>query len=221
MLHHAAKSRLTTAPGRAPARWYRAAARATSRLRTIRGRILIAFLIMSLITAALGGYAARGISRAGVLVARTFDESLMSINYARAAPAAFAMMRAASARRWITSAPHRRQQLDQEVETLERALSDDLAIATDRSQSIRARKAATSVHQAVAAWTEGRERMLAGSAPDAGWDELDRHAAIVDQQIDLLINYTAGDAFTYRQRARAAVAEDTKLNLFGTGLAVL
>ena len=63
--------------------------------------------------------------------------------------------------------------------------------------------------------------MLEGSAPDAAWDELDRYAAIVDQQIDLLVNYTAGDAFTYRQRARAAVAEDTQLNLFGTGLAVL
>src|SRR5947209_7572112 len=179
MLNRSATPRPTTAPEAAPRRWYRAAARATSRLRTIRGRILIAFLIMSLITAALGGYAARGISRAGVLVARTFDESLMSINYARAASADFAMMQAAFARRWIASDPHRRQQLDQEVETLERALSDDLAIATDRSQSIRARKAATSVHQAVAAWTEGRARMLAGSAPDAGWDELDRHAAIV------------------------------------------
>jgi diguanylate cyclase (GGDEF)-like protein/PAS domain S-box-containing protein len=221
MLNHAATTRPTTAPETAPRRWYRAAVRATSRLRTIRGRILIAFLIMSLITAALGGYAARGISRAGVLVARTFDESLMSINYARAASADFAMMQAAFARRWIASDPHRRQQLDQEVGTLERALADDLAIATDRSQSIRARKAATSVQQAVAAWTEGRARMLEGSAPDAAWDELDRHAAIVDQQIDLLINYTAGDAFTYRQRARAAVAEDTKLNLFGTGLAVL
>jgi diguanylate cyclase (GGDEF)-like protein/PAS domain S-box-containing protein len=221
MLYHAAKSRLTTAPGIAPARWYRAAARATSRLRTIRGRILIAFLIMSVITAALGGYAALGISRAGVLVARTFDGSLMSINYARAASADFATMRAAFARRWIASDPQRRQQLDQQVESLEGALADDLAIASDRSQSIRARKAAASVQQAVAAWTEGHRRMLEGSAPDAAWDELDRHAAIVDQQIDLLINYTAGDAFTYRQRARAAVAEDTKLNLIGTGLAVL
>jgi diguanylate cyclase (GGDEF)-like protein/PAS domain S-box-containing protein len=63
--------------------------------------------------------------------------------------------------------------------------------------------------------------MVEGIAPAAAWDELDRYAAIVDQQIDLLVNYTAGDAFTYRQRARAAVAEDTKLNLVGTGLAVL
>jgi diguanylate cyclase (GGDEF)-like protein len=190
-------------------------------MRTIRGRILVAFLIMSVITAALGGYAAHGISRAGVLVARTFDESLMSINYARAASADFAAMQASFARRWIASDPERRHQLDRNIDTLERALSDDLAIAADRSQSTRAAKAATSVQQAVTAWTEVRRRMLEGIAPVAAWDELDRYAAIVDQQIDLLVNYTAGDAFTYRQRARAAVADDTRLNLVGTGLAVL
>lgn len=213
----AGKSGLTRALGRC----YGAAARATSRLRTIRGRILLAFLIMSLITAALGGYAARGISRAGVLVARTFDESLMSINYARAASADFAAMRAAFARRWIASDPEQRGQLDRNIESLERALLDDLMIAADRSQSTRAAKAAASVQQAATAWTEARRRMLEGNARDALWDELDRYAATVDQQVDLLVNYTAGDAFTYRQRARAAVAEDTELNLVGTALALL
>ncbi len=59
---------------------------------TIRGRILFAFLAMSVITAALGGYAALGLKQAGLLVAKTFDESLMSINYARAAAADFAEM---------------------------------------------------------------------------------------------------------------------------------
>jgi diguanylate cyclase (GGDEF)-like protein len=63
--------------------------------------------------------------------------------------------------------------------------------------------------------------MHAGTANDVNWDELDRYAAIVNQQIDLLINYTAGDAFLYRQRARAAVAADTRLNIGGTALAVI
>src|SRR3977135_3862801 len=125
MLQAVTMSRLTSALRHC----YRAAVRASTRIRTIRGRILVAFLIMSVITAALGGYAARGISRAGVLVARTFDESLMSINYARAASADFATMRSAFARGWIASDQQRRQQLDQQVEILERALADDLAIA--------------------------------------------------------------------------------------------
>jgi PAS domain-containing protein len=210
-------SRLTNALDR----WFPLTMWATSRVTTIRGRILIAFLIMSVITAALGGYAAWGISRAGVLVARTFDESLMSINYARAASADFAAMRAALARRWIASDPQKWHELDRNAESLEQSLADDLAIAAERSQSARAIRAAASVKDAAAAWTELRGRMLEGIAPDTAWDELDRYAATVDQQIDLLVNYTAGDAFTYRQSARAAVAADTKLNLAGTALAVL
>src|ERR1700685_3605274 len=89
-------------------RWRFAVMRAAALCMTIRGRILIAFLVMSVITAALGAYAAFGIRNAGVLVDKTFDESLMSINYARAAAAGFAAMRAAFARQWIAADPQMR-----------------------------------------------------------------------------------------------------------------
>src|SRR5258708_23027298 len=79
-------------------RWQRKLARGGALSMTIRGRILVAFLVMSMITAALGGYATFGIKDAGILVDKTFDESLMSINYARAAANDFAAMRAAFAR---------------------------------------------------------------------------------------------------------------------------
>ena len=54
---------------------------------TIRGRIFLAFLMLSVITGLLGGYAAFGIMTTGALVDKTYDRSLMSINYARAAAA--------------------------------------------------------------------------------------------------------------------------------------
>ena len=66
---------------------------------TIRTQILVCYLLMSAITAALGFYAMQGIKHAGNLVAKTFDESLMSINYARAASADFSKMRAVASRR--------------------------------------------------------------------------------------------------------------------------
>src|SRR5690242_9467214 len=87
---------------------------AASRMRpwigTIRGRILAAFLAMSVITGALALYSAQGIDRAGVLVAKTYDHSLMSINYARAAAADFATMQAVFARRWVTADAEMRRQ---------------------------------------------------------------------------------------------------------------
>src|ERR1700676_1590521 len=139
-------------PSNDPARMRWSLARGVAGLGTIRGRILIAFLAMSVITGALGGYAALGMMRAGVLVAKTFDESLMSINYARAAATDFAAMQAAFARRSVTADPTVRQKLDKTIDGLAASLAEDLDIAAARSHSARAAKAAQNVQQAVKAW---------------------------------------------------------------------
>jgi diguanylate cyclase (GGDEF)-like protein/PAS domain S-box-containing protein len=201
--------------------WRRGAATVFSYSRTIRGRILVAFVVMTMITGTLAGYAIMGIQDAGVLVRKTYDESLMSINYARAAAADFAAMRAAFARRWIADDPSMRAKLDEEVDTLSRTLTEDLTIAVQRSQSVRAKHAATSVQSAVNAWKNTSEHLLDETKLDSSWDALDDYAKKVDEQIDLLINYTAGDGFIYRQIARATVARDIQLNVVGTGIALL
>ena len=103
-------------------RWRHGVSRAASLCMTIRGRILVAFLIMSVITAALGAYATMGVRNAGLLVDKTFDESLMSINYARAAATDFAAMRAAFARRWIATDADMRAALDDEIDKLSKSL---------------------------------------------------------------------------------------------------
>jgi diguanylate cyclase (GGDEF)-like protein len=202
-------------------RWRRRAARLASHCMTIRGRILVAFLIMSVITAALGGYAIMGIKNAGVLVDKTFDESLMSINYARAAATDFAAMRAAFARRWIAADPGLRATFDGEMENLSVSLSQDLKIAAARSQSVRAARAAENVQRAVDAWKGICDRLVKGHESDVNWSTLDHYAGKVDDQIDLLVNYTAGDGFLYRQSARATVAHDVQLTIAGIALALL
>jgi diguanylate cyclase (GGDEF)-like protein/PAS domain S-box-containing protein len=188
---------------------------------TIRGRILVAFLVMCVITAALGAYTTMGVRNAGLLVDKTFDESLMSINYARAAATDFAAMRAAFARRWIATDSDMRTQLDDQLDKLSTSLAQDLEIAAQRSQSVRATRAAQSVARAVDAWKEICSRLLDGTKLDVNWATLDQYSAKVDDQIDLLVNYTAGDGFLYRQSARAAVARDEQLNGAGIVMALL
>jgi diguanylate cyclase (GGDEF)-like protein len=202
-------------------RWRCSLAAAAPRCMTIRGRILVAFLIMSVITAALGGYAIMGIKNAGLLVDKTFDESLMSINYARAAATDFAAMRAAFARRWVATDPGLRASFDGEVENLGISLSQDLKIAAARSQSVRAARAAENVQRAVDAWKGVCDLLVNGHETDANWDTLDHYAGKVDDQIDLLVNYTAGDGFLYRQSARATVAHDVRLTIGGIALALM
>ena len=215
------RSRVTSLLLRTTSRWRRGAARLASRCMTIRGRILVAFLIMSVITAALGGYAIMGIKNAGVLVDKTFDESLMSINYARAAATDFAAMRAAFARRWIAADPGLRAAFDSEMENLSVSLSQDLKIAAARSQSARAARAAENVQRAVDAWKSICDRLVNSHENDVNWNTLDHYAGKVDDQIDLLVNYTAGDGFLYRQIARATVAHDMQFTVAGVALALL
>ena len=205
---------------RALTRWRHAAWRAASFFMTIRGRIIVAFLVISMIAVVLGSYATMSIRNAGALVDKTYDQSLMSINYARAAAADFAAMRAAFARQWIAAEPAMRAKLDDEVTRLSLSLADDLAIAAQRSHSQRAMQAAAKVQSSVTAWKNIRERMLDRTKIDANWNTLDHHANTVDKQIDLLINYTAGDGFIYKQLARATVARDVQLNIAGTVLAL-
>ena len=188
---------------------------------TIRGRILIAFLAMSVITGAVGAYAALGMKHAGALVAKTFDESLISINYARAAAADFAAMQTAFTRHSVASDAGVRAELDQAIDGLGKSLNEDLHIAAERSQSARAAQAAQSAQQAVEAWNAQRAALPETAAPGAAWIALDRYAETVDQEINALVNAAAGDGFANRQRALASVAADLRLNLIGTVLAIL
>ncbi len=201
----------------APHRWHRVAAR----VMTIRSQILIAFLVMSAITVSLGGYAASDISRAGVLVAETFDKSLMSINYARAASADFAAMQAMLMRSWLIADPAARRDSGTTIEELATSLDEDLTIAAERSQSPRAARAAAETRRAVQAWQAIRQRLLTGAPSGADWQALDQQAEIVGKQVNLLVNYTAGDGFIYRQRARGVVARDRQVSLAATGMALL
>ncbi|WP_375464152.1 EAL domain-containing protein [uncultured Methylobacterium sp.] len=188
---------------------------------TIRGRILVAFLTMSLITGGLGLYAIYGIQEAGELVNRTYDESLMSINYARAAAADFAKMRSVFARRMITRDPAVAAKLDAEIDDLATTLAEDLAIAVERSQSDRVVRTAKAAQDGVTAWEAMRHGLDAATAKIAAWDALDRQAGAVDGQIDLLINYTAGDGFIFRQGARTVVSQEIRFNAAATLVAVM
>ncbi|MDP4025015.1 EAL domain-containing protein [Methylobacterium sp. NEAU 140] len=207
---------------RSPPDWATALRRLPASLASVRGRILVAFLGMSLLSGTLGFYAAVAITHVGDLVSRTYDESLMSINYARATAADFAKMRSAFARRTHATDPAIAAKLDAEIADLTVTLAEDLTIAVERSQSDRAVRTAGAVQAGVAAWDEMRRALL--DAPEARaerWEALDQQARAVDGQIDLLVNYTAGDGFTFRQAARALVTRELRVNIVAAVLAVI
>ncbi|UMY18238.1 EAL domain-containing protein [Methylobacterium organophilum] len=192
----------------------RAVLRAAS---SIRGRILVAFLTLSVITAGLGAFGASSLETTGDLVNKTFDRSLMSINYARAAATDFANIRLAFTRRLRSASPPEREELDAQIADLLKAFGEDLDVAAERAQSERAAREAGLVRRAVSDWVAARRASLEGQEATG----LDGFAAKAEQHLDLLINYTAGDGFTYRQRARALVTEAVEISFAATVLAIV
>src|SRR3569623_2046540 len=152
----------------------------------------------------------------------------MSINYARAAAADFSNMRAASSRRRVSTDPASRATLDKEIDTLEKTLHEDLNIAAERSQSALAATAAQKVQEAAGAWAALHRKVVSDEDKTEGTDDrsgkvadLDSYARIVDQQVELLINYTAGDGFLFRQHALSAINRDINFILFALAVALL
>ena len=174
---------------------------------TIRGQVLVAFVVMAGLVGLVGLHANYRIAHGGDLVAETYDGSLMTINYARAAATDFALMQLA-AEECAAADRAGRAAAEERLAALKRSLLEDLEIAKERSTVARTDQAADRVAAAVEAWdgarlAEGggllRERLLG-------------HVAAVDRALELLVNYTAGDGFAHRQHARDAVAADFWLN---------
>ena len=187
---------------------------------TIRAKITCAFLAISLITLGLSLYAQRSMGIAGALVVRIFDGALMSTNYARGAAADFAGMQAAQAKnrsRKMEDAPA----LTEQMARLGQMLTDDLAIAVERSLSPAVAPSAREVGAAAAMWQRRADELLAAHAAqgeradEAEWAALDLLATDVNDKLDLLVNQTAEDGFRYRQQAISTVRNEQRLNLIG------
>ncbi len=189
-------------------------------MQTLRFQLLLAFLVMSVITATLGAFSAYSIDREGELVDRTYDRSLMAVSFARAANADFFALLAAHARAHaVAGNASAAQAAARRIDELKRTMEDDLSVAVERAQSDRATQAAGRTLHALAAWSQAQLQMDKGG--DAAWAVLDRQATTVNAELDLLVNYTAGDGFTYRQKAHATVRQNRRFNDLATAAALV
>ncbi|MET4697469.1 signal transduction histidine kinase [Constrictibacter sp. MBR-5] len=185
---------------------------------TLRRKIFLAFLAMAAITGLLGYQGVRWIGESGRLVARTYDEPLMAINYARAALANFNALEAVAARSALEADPVARERLSQRSEEILLDLYDDLDIVAGRSATARAEGAAAEVRRAVARWDAVRRD--AGAGLDA-WPLLDQAADAAREQLDILVNLAAGDGFIGRQRALRVIEQNRRFYMAATVVALI
>ena len=106
--------------------------------RSNRGIFLLSFLIFALLFSTYAYYAITSIQRTSTLVTRTYDRPLMAINFARSALFVFSEMDRALARMQLASNKAERARHLAELERFRALSGEDLAIAEERSLSVRA-----------------------------------------------------------------------------------
>ncbi len=185
-------------------------------LSSVRNSILLSFAVMCVLMGLLGYSAFVMIRKSAELVVETYDRSLMSINYARAAETDFVAMQVAFLRERFATHPARQAEAAAALVRLADTFYEDLAISAERAQSPRAKRAAQLVKEAADGWQTSRASIDEKLPSAAMLDRLDAYSATVSHQIDLLINLTAGDGFLYRQQALRSIQTEAELDIMLT-----
>lgn len=164
---------------------------------TIRRKILLAFLCLSVVTASLGAYAIRSVVALGYLTDQAIEGALLSIDCARSASAGFIALEAAMAGN--TRLPYQAEQ-QLRVNALSKALDEELAVVAQRAFTPEAAQVASAASTAVASWRAA----VAEPAEDGRADAL---AQIANRRLERLVDRAAGDVLEYQARAQAEVAD--------------
>ena len=182
---------------------------------TIRGKIMLAFTVLAMLTGALGLYAVDSVVESGRLVVRTYDKPLMAISYARLAQADFNALELAIER--LAGNPGTKAQLNSRIGDLDRAVKADLGVAEERSATPTSAAAAQTGAQIFEAW-----RTIRDEPPSAGQREaLREQTTRVLDSLDLLGELTSDDGFRDRERSLNLIERYRELSIGATLLVLL
>jgi signal transduction histidine kinase len=179
---------------------------------TIRREIFLGFLAICAIAGLLGLWAIVSVESTGRLVVETFDKPLMAINHARSANANFLVAQHVVDRARLPGAvagAAELKQLDAHVEDLDA----DLVITKARLLSGESMALVDEIRRLMAEWSALARRVLSTGGTAADWEVFDAASAAIIEKFDVLINVTAGDAFTRRQQAIATIGATREFNI--------
>ncbi len=188
---------------------------------SIRGKIALACLAVCIVVASIGAFGVFSMTRSGALVVETYDKPLMAISFARAIHADFADLQSVAVRLNSEGQGAQADELAVRVEELAKLLHDDLSVAASRATSDRVRRSVSAVTAAVADWREAETALRKAGSTAADWARLDAASATVREEIDLLVNYAAGDGFMQRKQALATIDLNRDVQIAGVVLAAL
>ncbi|MFI4947345.1 MAG: ATP-binding protein [Alphaproteobacteria bacterium] len=169
---------------------------------SIGATIFGAFILMGLLTALVGGYSLFVLNSAGGFVVDLYDRPLMAINFDRAASLDFVEMDKAQVQRTVAGEPDRAA-IDERIDHLSQTFTDDLAVASARSQPGDERTVIQQIRELVARWNALR----LGRATPATPDELDKLSAQVIGRFDMLAELATEHSFVERRKVVTAIGD--------------
>ena len=193
------------------------------RRRSIRWKILVAFVCMAAITFFLGAYAVIKITDMSRLVAETYDRPLMMINFTRKALNDFSLMDGRLGRQALAMAKNAsiaaRNRLEMQRST--EIFFDDLEATRQRSVTEEALALIAEIEVLVRVWTEKRQIAYNQGLTPERWQEMDNISVQVTQRFDQLIEIAARDGFDQRQKATDAIQDSRRTAAIMTVLALI
>ncbi len=183
---------------------------------SVGAKIFGAFVVMSLIIGALGGYGLYVLSAAGKIVVDTYDRPLMAINFSRSASLVFSQMDK-ELLQWRTAPAVGQAAIDRTLDNLTISFFEDLQVASQRSLSDDEREIIRQIETLVTHWSEVGRR----ENPEPGSGELDDLAKQITERFDLLVELTTDHSFVERRKAVWAISRFEYTSVAALFLALL
>ncbi len=185
---------------------------------TIKRRIGAAFVAMSAVTLALGLMFVNGANLAGRLVTQTFDRTVNTTVYARAASTDFASMRAELAHGLLSKDAARLDAMNR-VQVLHQSFKQDVATALETCGCPEMAAVADPLRVAESEWLALSHTVSTHFDPET-WREIEDKAHVVERGIESMVGKVADDGFAGRQAAQASVSRNTGLAFGGMTVAI-
>ena len=178
---------------------------------SIQAKLIIGFAFVVLLAAAQGAVSVLSICSTGLLVSEMYDKPLMAISFTRSAKISFG----AAEREFLvaTQAESRNKSAEflERIEESFETFQEDLEVVKERMPTARAVKVAGEIEAISADWWTGAQSILETNASSgAKRSAIASAATVVNQKLDLLVEYASEDGYNFRS-ASVASAEETKV----------
>jgi diguanylate cyclase (GGDEF)-like protein len=183
--------------------------------RSIRGKLLLAFIIMTAITGGLGLWCILQVKALSRINIETYDGPLMAINYARSADTTFEQLCN------IALGPDIAAAVAEGAEDPTESFFGDLDVVEQRASSEAAVADVQRVRDLAKRWFAMKHAAEKASSPGLVHQAEDHLADQVRDAFEHLVEQTVDDGFANRRRAMLVSSRSQVLSLVVTGLALL